>query len=363
MTRKIFLYVPTLVGGGAEKVFVLLSKYFLTQGYDVTILCAYGNVYQEIIPSKVKVMRLCKKSPFKNKKLNLLFRLLCMPFLLLKVLVIHKPNFFMATVHEANLLSYFCYKIFGSKKTKLIIRLANIFEPATIGKLSAPLKYVISNSKYLIANSPDTAHSYIQFVGKKIDINIIGNPAYNNSKKEEEVISDNYLIAVGRLEPQKNYILMLEAFHLVIKKYPDLKLFILGTGSLESEIISNIKSLNLVENVELKGFVKNPSFYYKNAKAFILSSDFEGFGNVIIEAMSHGLPVISAKCPGGPNFILNRSEFGELCEVKNPKAMATAILRVLNNPEKYPKEAIIKRAKDFSLEKIGEEYLRVITDS
>jgi len=310
-------------------------------------------------------MRLCEKSPFRNKKLNLLFRLLLMPFLLFKIFLVKKPDYFMSTVHEANLLGYFSYKIFGSKKTKLIIRLANVFDSTTIGKLSIPLKHVISNSKHLIANSPDTAQSYIQFTNKKLIINIIGNPAYSDKKNEKTEVKNhtNYLIAVGRLEPQKNYNLMLEAFSLVIKSYPDLKLFILGTGSLESEIKSKIKSLHLNKNVELKGFVKNPSIFYKKATAFVLSSNFEGFGNVIVEAMSYGLPVISTDCPGGPNFILNKPNLGEICKISNPKSMAQKIINVIEHPENYNKKAIIERAKDFSIEKIGEEYLKVIREA
>lgn len=91
-----------------------------------------------------------------------------------------------------------------------------------------------------------------------------------------------------------------------------------------------------------------------------MSSDFEGFGNVIVEAMSYGLPVVSTRCLGGPSFILNKPEHGELYEPKNLKALATAILKVLNNPDNYPKKAIVKKAQDFSLDKIGQQYLDIL---
>lgn len=363
MTKSIILYIPTLEGGGAEKVFVKLANYFEKSGLLVILISAYGSTYKSLLNENIKVVQITDNKPFKSNKLNLLLRFMVMPILLTWVLQKEKTDFLLSTVHEANLISFYVHKFFR-KKTKYFLRMANVYDDSTLPKVIKPfLKKAINQTDNLIANSPDTAQSYNNFIGTKLEINIIGNPAYISYLNNTTEISSNsnYLIAVGRLEAQKNYNLMLEAFSLVIKKYPDLKLFILGTGSLESEIISKIKSLNLVENVELKGFVENPSVFYRNATAFVLSSDFEGFGNVIVEAMSHGLPIVSTNCPGGPNYILNKSNLGELSELRKPYALSESILKVLNNQDNYSKEAIIERAKEFSIEAIGAKYLEVIT--
>ncbi|WP_298953473.1 glycosyltransferase [uncultured Nonlabens sp.] len=359
------LYVPTLEGGGAEKVFVHLANYFVSQDYKVIYTYAYGDTYKELMDSRIQLKHSIKKKPSTNKKINLIYRFLLMPFFLFKLLKVEKPDFFITSVLEANMLGSMIHRLSFSK-SKLIVRQAGILAGETHPKkLSFLLRMAFNHSNIIIANSYDTKKSINLFLKKKEkkEIKVIGNPIYQANKT---VYPKNdlrpYIITVGRLEQQKDQHTLIKAFKIVISNY-DIRLKILGSGSYKESLKTLVKQLDLNEKVDFIEFQKNPEPFYANAQLFVISSIFEAFGNVIVEAMSHGLPVVSTNCPGGPKFILNKSKLGELCEVKNPQAMATAILKVLNNPEKYPKEAIINRAKDFSLEKIGEEYLDLITNS
>ena len=110
-----------------------------------------------------------------------------------------------------------------------------------------------------------------------------------------------------------------------------------------------------------EGFVENPSAFYENAQAFVLSSAFEGFGNVIVEALSFGLPVVSTDCMGGPNYILNSESYGELCAVNDPEALSISILKVLSRLPEYSKKQIMDRSRDFDVDNIGHQYLKAIT--
>ena len=93
---------------------------------------------------------------------------------------------------------------------------------------------------------------------------------------------------------------------------------------------------------------------------FVLSSKYEGFGNVIVEALATGVNVVSTDCPSGPAEILNDGEFGFLCPVGNPQLLSDAIVTALKN--KKPAHDLINRAKDFSIEKIGQQYLNAAFD-
>ena len=105
-------------------------------------------------------------------------------------------------------------------------------------------------------------------------------------------------------------------------------------------------------------WVKDPIPFLKESNLFVLSSDYEGFGVVITEALSVGVNVVSTDCPSGPREILNNGEFGYLCEVGNPEDLAKSIKKALDKP--INKEKLISRSKDFSLEIIGMRYQELI---
>ena len=141
-------------------------------------------------------------------------------------------------------------------------------------------------------------------------------------KKEKE----DYYVATGRLNQQKNYPMMIRAFARFVKDYPDEKLYIYGNGDLREELNELIKNLNVERNILLKGPSNDIPDVLKNAKGFLLSSNYEGIPNGLLEAMAVGVPCISTDCPcGGPKMIINHNENGLLIPVGDEDKLYEAL--------------------------------------
>ena len=139
------------------------------------------------------------------------------------------------------------------------------------------------------------------------------------------------ILGVGKLRRQKDFANLIQAFAQV-RRAQVAKLIILGEGPERSSLESLAQDLGVADEIDFKGFVANPYPYMSRATVFALSSAWEGFGNVLVEAMACGCPVVSTACPSGPAEILADGEFGELVPVADPPALAGAILRQLRSP-------------------------------
>jgi glycosyltransferase involved in cell wall biosynthesis len=174
--------------------------------------------------------------------------------------------------------------------------------------------------------------------------------------------SGKKIIAVGEFKPQKNFINLVNAFSLLRKKIDiDASLLILGDGQEMNEIRNAIKSQDLDKHIFLPGWVKDPLPYFKFGDIFALSSNYEGFGVVIVEALSQGLNVVSTDCKSGPSEILKDGEFGFLCPIQDSLAFAESMEKALKNP--LPEAKLLQRSFDFTEEKIGKLYEEILLNS
>jgi len=137
-----------------------------------------------------------------------------------------------------------------------------------------------------------------------------------------------------------------------------MRLLILGEGEDKFKLRILIEKYGIEECVQLLGFINNPYPYLKRADAFVLSSKWEGFPNALLEALACGTPVVATDCPSGPAEMLENGKYGPLVPVGAAEAMAEAINLVIENP--ISSEALIQRAKDFSVEVIGEQYIDLL---
>jgi glycosyltransferase involved in cell wall biosynthesis len=173
------------------------------------------------------------------------------------------------------------------------------------------------------------------------------------------------LVACGRLTEQKGFPYLLDAFALVRREVSDAALWILGEGPDRPALEEQIARLSLGHSVRLLGFRDNPYSYMASADLFVLSSIFEGFGNVVAEALACGTAVVSTDCPYGPSEIITDGVSGLLVPPRDPQALAAAIVRVLSEPEL--RAALAKegrgRSRDFSAEAITAQYAGVFEDS
>jgi len=143
----------------------------------------------------------------------------------------------------------------------------------------------------------------IQFIQKKKN---------ENNPIEKEISSDKTLISIGRLSKQKNFSFLINAFHNLQKKKPNLNLVIIGDGENKKKLEDQIQRLNLNEKVFLLGFKKNIFDYLKNSKMFILPSLWEDPGFVLVEAGYMNLTILSSDCPNGPKELLSNKKNGFL---------------------------------------------------
>jgi len=164
------------------------------------------------------------------------------------------------------------------------------------------------------------------------------------------------ILAVGRLSQEKDYPTLIRAFNIVREKKA-VKLLILGEGPERAKLENMIGELGLIQDVELPGYVNNPIACMKRASCFVLSSLFEGFGNVLVEALAMGCPVVSTDCPTGPTEILEHGQWGSLVPVGDHEAMAGAILTNLQNGNIYDNSRLEDYLQRFHIDEIVTQYI------
>lgn len=206
----------------------------------------------------------------------------------------------------------------------------------------------ISTSKILVIYNPliiDTNISKLNSLQELIYSNLVEKKRNGNS----------LLVGIGRLKKVKNFELLIKAFAVVNKTIPS-SLVILGEGPERNTLEKLIQDLNLVGKVHLIGFVDSPSIFLKISDVFVSTSSWEGFGNVILEAMNESLKIVISDCPGGPREILEDGLWGTIVPNNNNEdLLASEILKVIyenNNPK------VKDRAMQFDLIKIADEYLK-----
>jgi glycosyltransferase involved in cell wall biosynthesis len=165
------------------------------------------------------------------------------------------------------------------------------------------------------------------------------------------------LIAVGSLISSKDYPTMLDAVDRLRRRVP-VRLLVLGEGAERSSLEQRTRALGLESHVRMPGFVPDPRPYISHAHVFLLSSAWEGFGNVLVEALSSGTQVVSTDCPSGPREILADGACGRLTPVGDAAALADAVTLALREP--IASDALRARAALFNVERATDQYLELL---
>jgi glycosyltransferase involved in cell wall biosynthesis len=165
-------------------------------------------------------------------------------------------------------------------------------------------------------------------------------------------------VTAGRLVEMKDHRNLLRAFAIHLRQRPS-RLMVLGAGPMLNELRSLAGSLEIAEHVSFEGFVRNPLPYMRAADAFVLSSRSEGFGNVLVEAMGCGTPVVSTDCPHGPADILANGQYGILVPPRDHEALGPAMGRILDERERWPRERLRSRGRAFSYEACADGYAQL----
>ncbi len=372
---KLFILIPSLEKGGIERSMSRLSRGLLDRGWDVSIISEKPSEESiSYFDERVKLLSL--GSSFIDQNSNIIFSIfknILYYFKIKKFIKKHSPDVLLAV---KNIPVSIILKINLKNKFKLIIREAVDPKYSSITQRSLFSRFLINNIKSFLYPKADNIIAISEGVKQsliknfKLDsskIRTIYNPSADEkilSLAQEDIDSDllsdkPLIISVGRLTKQKDHITLLKAFN---KIYPKINcnLYIVGEGSERDNLEKFIRNNNIGDRVKLLGYQNNPWKFMSKSELFILSSIWEGFGNVIVESMLIGIPVISSDCPSGPREILNDGVNGKLFKVGDYSHLAKTIEDILSgdNAELINRARI--RSKDFSIEKITQEYEKIL---
>jgi len=359
--RPIAFFLPTLHGGGAERVVVNLLKGMLSQNIPLDLVLATAEgPYLNQVPDGVRVINLAAGRVIKA----------ILP--LSKYLRQNQPLALLSHLNHANVVALLAGKL-ARTETRLVVVEHNTMSSDKSKLIRA--KLVPPLMKWLYP-SADAIVGVSTGVSRDLELQL-GLPegkvtTIYNSVVDDELIAKSkaelnhpwfqyggvpVFLAVGRLTQQKDFSTLLEAFAL-LRKQKHARMIILGEGECRSELEAAIACLGISEDVSLPGFVENPYAYLSRASAFILSSLWEGLPTVLIEAMACGCPVIATDCPSGPDEILEAGKYGHLVPVGDAVAMSEAMLQVLD--ASINQDFLLQRGMFFSTDKSISEFMALL---
>ncbi len=357
---RISIFMPDLGGGGAERVVINLANAFSARGYQVemVLMSARGEFLSELHPD-IRVVDL---------KIERVRKLL---FSLTNYLRATKPDAILACVWPLTfavlaarwLARVDARTVVAEHTTWSMSPIVASYLPRLIARQTMGSFFPLAHA--VVCVSKGAADDLARFAGINRNlIRVIYNPVVDIGKPATsagaatEIPGWSFgqhrrLLAVGNLKLAKDYPTLLSAFALLCQEV-DARLLILGKGECKEALSSQARRLGIADKVFMPGFVHDPSKYYQQADALVLSSVYEGLPTVIIEALAAGLPVVSTDCPSGPREILADGQYGKLVPTRDPPALAMAIANALST--KPDTEALKARAQDFSIDKAADQY-------
>lgn len=364
MTKKITLLISSLAGGGSESVCVTLANSFINHGWkvDLIVLNLNNEVFLNYLSKKVNLIILKKKHArysffsllnyiFKNKnKVFLVFNYeLTTILVILKILFKLKIKVISRNSNTLSIkLKKFKEQSFWSKY--LVLNLVKFFYKKT--------DYIINQCNGM---QDDLIKLYSQLNKKS---SVISNPItlntenYYNNYDFKKINKKNYLLCVGRLEKQKALHLAINAFAKIKNEVPNLRLKIVGQGSLEKVLKQQVIDLKIQNIVDFEGFQKNLIPYYLYAQATILTSIYEGYPNVLIESIALNTPVVSFNCPNGPSEIIKDGINGYLVNYMDNDDLKKKILTLLS--KKFNRKDLKNSLEKNQIKNVIKKYENII---
>lgn len=354
---SLLIVCGTLESGGAERVISILSEQFANEFKQVTILTWRESSVFYNIDQRVKIISL----PSIAKSDNFIFK--CIAFRrFVKSNSISVILSFITLFNMCVLLSL--------KHIDIPIIVAERNDPRFVkgGKFIKQIRDILYRKATGILCQTNPMAEYYNKRGFH-NTKVIFNPANLSSKIISLALrteKKNKIVCVGRLDPQKNYKLMLDSFKLFHEKYPDYVLEIFGCGELQDYIKASIAENRLTEHVVLMGAQKDVINKILNAQMFVMTSKYEGMSNALIEAMCVGLPCISTKVSGATDLI--EDNVNGILVNDDPHQICAAMSEIINNPEfayKLGKNAteIYSRLSSYNISPQWIEYIQKIYNS
>lgn len=346
---KIIFVVANMVGGGTERVISLIANYLSNTGNEIQLLLTAGNKIEYSLKPEIEIISLGDVTSGKLVK---------------RVKRLHNMRSYFKKNRQAIICSFgvetnlFAVLSSLGLKNKLLISERNDPNKCNYKKLRNIIYHFADG---LICQTEDAVKCFPLNIQKKT--NVIVNPinpqlpeVYMGERKKE-------ICAVGRLTLQKNYKLLLSSFAIFHKNNSEYILKIFGKGELEEELKREAVKLKIQDSVIFMGFVKEVEKHIRECSLYVLSSDYEGMSNSLMEAMGMGLPVISTDCPiGGSRMCIENGVNGFLVPLNDAEEMAQTMRIILENKSlslRISQQASFVKNK-FSVENICKQWLDVI---
>lgn len=358
--KKVAFFLPSLVGGGAERVMLDLACHFDKEGISVDLILVRAvGPYLAKVPAGIRIF------DFECNRV-----LTCIPSLV-RYIIREKPSAVISTLGHANLVAVLAKMILFSN-VRIVLREATMPSHPIYDK-GSPLKsrflrllrkILYPYANMIVAVSKGVSSDLIESFGVPKDrVKVIYNPAVHSELFELAKIPVSHpwfnpkslpiVLAVGRLSKEKDYATLVKAFSLTCKKRKA-RLVILGEGEDRKGLQSLIARLGMEDFISLPGFVDNPFAFMEKADVFVLSSVCEGMPNALIQALVLGVAVVSTDCPSGPREVLDGGQLGTLVPVGDVEALAAAIANNLEKP--FVPNDLSWVWDNFSLDKVARLY-------
>jgi len=329
---NILFVIPSLNGGGAERVFVNIIRTIDDQKFNKKLLLIDDSgVFVKLIPPDVEIIAM------QSRQTRFSF------FQLLKNINLLNPQLIVSTTNRMNIL-LLLVSIFLKNRTKIVVREPNM-PSAQFNNKQLPLYYIwlikllYPKADFIIAQTEAMKKEINQVFNIPLsNIVVLTNPIdtryiNDNVKKAKNPYNNKKIniIASGRLKKQKGFDFLLRSFHNVVRNNQQFMLHILGedddNGIYKQELISLSETLDITDNVVFHGFINNPFPYYKYADLFVLSSKWEGLPNVILEALYLKTPVVVTDCIPYFHEIIEEGKDGFIVNYGDEKTIADRIMR------------------------------------
>ena len=362
MKLRLHIFIGSLRGGGAERVCVTLANAFADMGVDVHLLVLNlnGSVYYATLDTRVSVTNLgIQHTRWAIGKLWHYVRE-------------ERPDTALVFAHELAvllvLLRTICrlrYTIVARNVTILSRRreLSSSFWHKHV--VDYMVRRVYGRVDHIIAQSQGMAEDLTRAYGIGASmVTVINNPvapqiaaAARTYPAEKQPPCD--ILFIGRLAEVKGLKHLLSAFSLCLVRIPELKLWLVGDGPLRDQMCGRAQELGIAHAVRFEGFATDIAQYYRRARVLALTSLYEGFPNVVVEALTFGVPAVAFDCPSGPREIIRDGVNGFLVPLSDDALFADKLMEALRMD--WDREAIRQTVQRYTVQAIGRQYYDLIT--
>lgn len=343
---KIVFVLPDMPGGGSERVVAALANEYVKRGYPVAILLFAGDRVVYPLDERVEVC-IAGRASGGNPLIQL--KRLC-----------HMRRFYRQ--NKGCYIFSFCvrgsiFSVLAAAGIPHRFLVSERNDPARIsGKRLRDWSYL--KAEKIVLQTEDMKASFPEKIRRKSVV--IPNPVVDGMPAPYTGERKKRIVSVGRLQPQKNHRLLLDAFAAFHKVHPDYELHIFGIGELEDDLKRQAGALGIAGNVFFRGFSDHVQEEIWDSAMFVLSSDYEGISNSMIEALAMGIPVISTDCPvGGSRAYIDDGRSGLLTPVGDAPALTAAMVKIAEHPDfaRSLSENGSKIREKYSLTKIADRFL------